>query len=84
MDPDAGDDQRRVVEFIEFRQDWNGRAEEADADEFERFRDVLGAGLWRVTGGDDDDHIIEDAPNFIGDGEVSWVVEDGGARTRVP
>lgn len=64
----------RVVEYVEFCIDWNERARQdaADADEFDKFSDLIGSHRWKTLDDSGALRQIEDAPLFFKDAEVSW------------
>jgi hypothetical protein len=69
----------RVRAFIEFCQDWYVRSEGdyvADASEFDRFRDVVTSGKWRIQNEGGSCSQVADAPVFADGlhGQISWVL----------
>jgi hypothetical protein len=68
--------ERRLCEFMAFSEDFNARAAAAqntDSSEFDRYDDILTSGLWRVLAPSGAISKIRDAPNFLRNGEVSWI-----------
>lgn len=66
----------RALEFIEFCKAWNASqcsSEPRQADEFDKYSDVLESGSWTIADSLGATTQIEDAPNFADDNEVSWV-----------
>jgi hypothetical protein len=64
----------RLCEFVEFSRSWHARIKsglEPEGSEFDRFKDLLSSGLWRVELPNGDAQEIAEAPVFVED-EVSW------------
>jgi len=72
--PGEGEQQDRIIGFIAFCRAWNRKALEQDADaaEFDDYRELTTSGPWRVTHANGVATRIEVAPNFYDD-EVSWM-----------
>jgi hypothetical protein len=67
----------RILDFISFSEDWNGRVERnpanpPDASEFGRYSDLLTSGLWFTRSPQGDASHIAEAPVFFSGGEVTW------------
>jgi hypothetical protein len=70
---------QRVTEFIEFCRDFHDRAAEDPGDgpdpaEFDQFKDLLTSGLWTTHDPSGATKNIIQAPMFIDDKEISWIV----------
>jgi hypothetical protein len=73
---EAGGSERRLLDFIAFSLDWNGRVRDErphDVSEYDAFGEVIGPGLWQTRTSDGAVTPISSAPNFYAPGEVSWV-----------
>jgi hypothetical protein len=67
----------RILEFISFSEDWNGRVERnpqepPDASAFGRYSDLLTSGLWLARSAEGDVWHIAEAPVFFPGGDVTW------------
>jgi hypothetical protein len=71
---------RRLVEFIEFCQNWNEREKASnergsptpDAAEFDQYDDLINSPLWSVMAEADRVRPVSGAPVFFEGGEISW------------
>lgn len=78
--PTDGEGAKRVLEFVAFNIDWNERCEGPEApstDEFDQFSDVVN-GAWWAAANAGERKPIKDAPNFLAEDEVSWLLEERG------
>ena len=65
----------RLLDYINFSQDWNERLRKglaADPAEFEHYADVIKSGLWSTDTTDGHRSSIIDAPVFFAGDEISW------------
>jgi len=70
----VGELERKLIGYVAFCTDWNERqqgADPPDADEFDRYADVIDGG-WTVHTGTVPPCVVEDPPVFFPGGEVSW------------
>lgn len=59
--------------FVEFSIEWNARAADADPDEYDAYRDLVGGNDWSCMQGGER-LPIHDAPSFFAADECSWVL----------
>jgi len=72
---EQGDLSRRLLDYVQFCEQWNERAGNglaADLGEFERYRDVIDSGFWLLKTGSGKVSQIEHAPIFFLGGDISW------------
>jgi hypothetical protein len=77
VDPRASVVGDRLVSFIKFCQDWCARSKEdpqdpPDASEFDQFSDIIESGRWFAKTLAGEKLLIEKAPVFYADNEISW------------
>lgn len=67
---------KRILEFIQFCEDWNEKTRLADtppdAAEFDAYSDLLTSSAWLVRNEEGNLSRIVDAPVFFRGGEITW------------
>ena len=65
----------RALSFIRFCKEWNLRHSSdspPDAGEFDQFADVCQHGFWAVVEDGMPKRLVEQFPNFLNEGDISW------------
>jgi hypothetical protein len=74
IDRSNGATESRLIDFVEFCEQWNERARngDADPDEFDAKMQNLPAGGWFTRNPSGEENPIEDVPVFFVGGDVTW------------